>query len=79
MTIDPDLLVIQGSFDKPLTGMWHCGPNKCWVKITHLPTMISVRHYGKTQHKIKESALAVLEMLVDECDYDHCNFPESTI
>lgn len=53
--------------DRPDGGMWHCGPNPCWVTVTHLPTGASVRVYsgGKAQYKAREDAYNLLEMAVD--------------
>ena len=68
---------ITGSHDKPKEGMWHTGPNPSWVTITHTPTMMQVRAYGRTQHKVRARAMAALELMLDDSDMEHCQFPES--
>lgn len=62
--------------DRPLTGMWHCGPNAAWVTVTHLPTMISARAFDKSQHKAKQAAQACCEMMVEQSRLTKCQFPE---
>lgn len=62
--------------DKPLSGMWHTGPNPGWVEVTHLPTMQSVRAYDEMQYKARDKAMAALDLIVDDCRADKCSFPE---
>jgi len=74
--LDEKDIKIVGNTDKPLKGQWHCGPNNSWMTVTHIPTMQSVRVYGRSQHKMRQKALTMLEMLVDDCRADKCLFPE---
>jgi hypothetical protein len=79
MALDPKDLQVTGEEDRPLSGMWHCGPNPCWITVTHTPTMASVRAYSgqrKRQHHTREIALAALELIVSEINGDECKFPE---
>lgn len=76
MTLDPKDIKVEGSQDKPASGVWHNGPNNGWVKITHLPTMQSVTAYARIQHKARERALAVLEMLVSDCEFKEAQFKD---
>lgn len=62
--------------DRPERGMWHCGPNNCWVEATHLPTMMSVRCYGRQSFKVKDTAISMLELLVSEFGDDPASFPD---
>ena len=65
--------------DRPVSGMWHCGPNACWITATHLPTMAQVRIYSgsiKSQNQVRQTALAMLSMIVDEHGAEPCQFPE---
>jgi protein subunit release factor A len=76
MTNNEDLEVVFTE-DAPKSGMWHCGPNNCWVTITHKPTMMQVRVYGEYQYRVRESALTVLEMLLQDFGSEPCSFPEN--
>lgn len=53
--------------DRPKGGMWHCGPNACWITATHTPTGCSVRVYsgGRSQHQVRDDAYALLSMAID--------------
>lgn len=75
--IDLDVVIIH---DKPKSGMWHCGPNPCWVEVTHLPTMCSVRAYSgdDSHYKTRRRAETLLDiMLEDMRDTSPCSFPEN--
>lgn len=74
--LKPEDLKVEGVDDRPKGGMWHNGPNPCWVTVTHLPTMICARAYGRSQHKARQAALACVEMMVAEAGNDRCSFPE---
>lgn len=62
--------------DRPLRGMWHCGPNAAWVTVTHLPTMISARMFDTRHHEAKKAAMACCEMMVEQSRLLKCQFPE---
>ncbi len=62
--------------DRPLSGMWHCGPNAVWVTVTHLPTMISARAFDTRHHEAKRAAQACCEMMVEQSRLLKCQFPE---
>lgn len=62
--------------DKPLKGMWHCGPNAGWVTVTHLPTMISARAFDQSHHHARQAAQACCEMMVEQSRLLKCQFPE---
>lgn len=68
--------LIELTDDRPIKGMWHCGPNAAWVTVTHLPTMISARAYDSQHHKAKEAAFACCEMMVEQSRLDECQFPD---
>lgn len=74
----PEDLRVECVDDRPKGGMWHNGPNPCWVTVTHLPTMISARAYdrGGRQHKARQNALTCVEMLVEAGSVERCSFPE---
>lgn len=74
--LNPEDLKVEGVADKPKSGMWHNGPNPCWVKVTHLPTMISATAYDRSQHKARQSALLCVELMVEQAKTDKCSFPE---
>ncbi len=74
--MDPDQVRIELTEDRPKGGAWHCGPNAGWVTVTHLPTMISARAFDQNQWKARESALACVEMMVDQSRLLKCQFPE---
>ena len=63
--LDPKDIRIDGIEDRP-RGMWHTGPNSCWVVATHLPTGCQARAYHAQQWKARDAALMVLELMVDE-------------
>lgn len=70
--LKPEDVKFEIIVDKPLTGMWHCGPNHFWIEATHLPTLNMVRVYSsytKSQHLAKEKALSLLELSVDDPDH----------
>jgi hypothetical protein len=67
---------IEMTEDKPVSGMWHCGPNAAWVTVTHLPTMISARAFDQSHHAAKQAAQACCEMMVDQSRLSKCQFPE---
>ncbi|WP_136685683.1 hypothetical protein [Falsirhodobacter xinxiangensis] len=75
--MDAEVIRIEVAHDKPISGMWHCGPNPCWITATHLPTLASVRVYsgGKGMHQARQAAVDLLEMMVDQFGADPCNFP----
>lgn len=62
--------------DRPLSGMWHCGPNAAWVEVTHIPTMISARAFDTHHYEAKKMAQACCEMLVEQSRLTECRFPE---
>lgn len=68
---------IELTEDRPITGMWHCGPNAGWVTVTHLPTMISARMFDEQHHRAKEAAMICCEMMVQQSRLLKCQFPES--
>lgn len=61
--------------DRPLSGMWHCGPNAAWVTVTHRPTMISARMFDQQQHRARQAAMACCEMMVEQSRLTKCQFP----
>lgn len=63
--------------DRPMRGMWHCGPNPAWVTVTHLPTMISARAYCDRQHKARQMAQTCVEMMLEDSRLKSCRFPET--
>ncbi len=65
--------------DRPLSGMWHTGPNATWVTVTHLPTMISACMFDERQWKAREAAMACCKMMVEESRLLKCQFPERII
>lgn len=67
---------VDVAYDKPKSGMWHCGPNLAWVTVTHIPTQISARAYHRHDRTAREMALACVEMMVADCGETKCSFPE---
>jgi hypothetical protein len=65
--------------DRPPGGMWHCGPNPCWVTVKHVQTQIMARAYHRSQRKAREMAMACVEMMIADAraERDSCNFPEA--
>lgn len=49
--------------DRPNGGMWHNGPNPCWVTVTHIPTGISARAFDRQQHKAREIAMQCVRVM----------------
>lgn len=76
MVLSPDTIRIDCVHDKPDRGMWHCGPNACWVTVTHLPTGVSARAYHRNQWKARETAMTAVELLIDVAGPDLPMFPE---
>lgn len=62
--------------DRPVKGMWHCGPNACWVTVTHIPTRISARAFDQNQHHALQTARACCELMVEQSRLLTCQFPE---
>jgi hypothetical protein len=62
--------------DKPTSGMWHCGPNSCWVQITHIPTQMTARAYHRNQWKARQAAMDCIEFMVSDYCGDLPQFPE---
>ena len=64
--------------DRPIGGMWHCGPNACWITITHKETGASVRVYSgdRSPHQARADAMTLLEMAVDVARGSLPMFPE---
>lgn len=62
--------------DRPQSGQWHCGPNSAWVQVTHLPTMIAARAYGRNHRQARSNAMACVEMLLEASGVTECLFPE---
>lgn len=75
MGLNPDDLRIDVVEDRPDRGMWHCGPNAAWVTVTHLPTMISARALDQHQWGARETAMACVELMVDQSRLLKCQFP----
>ena len=75
--LDPSEILVDIVEDKPAGGMWHTGPNRCWITATHLPTMQSVRVYDGQQHRGRDRAYALLDLMLDGWDGDLPSFPES--
>lgn len=75
--LNPEDIKIEVIEDRPRGGMWTTGGNPSWVVITHLPTMISARMYGKQQHKSRNIAMAALELMVDEAKGVRCTYHEA--
>lgn len=67
---------VEGVEDRPIKGMWHCGPNAGWVTVTHLPTMISARAFDMSAHHARAAAMACCEMMVEQSRLTKCQFPE---
>ena len=59
-----DDFVVSCASDRPKGGMWHNGPNPCWVKVTHKPTGISATAYRRNQQKAREDAMAACQLMV---------------
>lgn len=62
--------------DRPLHGMWHCGPNAAWVEVTHLPTMISARAFDQSPHHARQAAMDCCQLMVEQSRLLKCQFPE---
>lgn len=64
--------------DMPKSGMWHCGPNPCWITITHLPTMTQARVYAeRSMHTARAAAMDALEYMLADWRGEKCRFPEN--
>lgn len=77
--LDLTQIKIECIEDKPSAGMWHCGPNPCWITATHIPSGTSVRVYSgnKVQHQARVIALDALELVLEETGAESCSFPEN--
>lgn len=65
MTFPPEHLIVTAHPPKPTTGM-RTGMEPNGVRIVHTPTGCAVECVKfRSQHQNKQSALAVLELLVD--------------
>lgn len=67
---------IEVQEDRPVRGMWHCGPNAAWVTVTHQPTMISARAFDQHHSRARDAAMACCEMMVEQSRLIKCQFPE---
>lgn len=76
--LDPEHIRVDLAHDKPSSGMWHCGPNACWVTVTHLPTLMQVRVYSgdRSQHQARNEAMTLMEMMLDRFGDEPCQFPD---
>ena len=63
-----DDLTITITDDRPASGMWHTGPNPCWVTVKHNPTGTMARCYHRSQFRARESAMACVELMLDAID-----------
>lgn len=65
--------------DKPKSGMWTCGPNPCWVRVTHKPTGSSVTVYSgpNSQNQARNGAFTALGLLLELFGTEPCSFPEN--
>jgi protein subunit release factor A len=50
--------------DRPAGGMWHNGPNPCWVTVFHNPTVIMARCYGERQYQTRVMALQCVRVML---------------
>lgn len=76
---NPNDFRVDITHDRPTSGMWHCGPNACWITATHIPTQTQVRLYSgklRSQHHVRDLALMFLDMVLEETGADTCQFPE---
>ena len=64
-------------YDKPKSGMWHCGPNNCWVTVTHIPTMTQARAYHKHDRTARINAMDAVQFMIADCYEAKCSFPEN--
>src|SRR3990167_6098311 len=62
----PEYVITRHVEDRPLRGMWHCGPNAVWVEVTHLPTMISARAFDERGFDAKQTALTCCQLMVEQ-------------
>lgn len=69
--------VVTSCADKPLSGMWHCGPNPTWVTVTHKPTGIQATARHRQPHKARQVAMACVELMIAENDAGDAQFPET--
>lgn len=76
MSSEGEVWRVHVAFDRPSGGMWPCGPNPCWVTVTHLPTMISARAYHLSQRKAREMARTCVELMLAEAGESSCSFPD---
>lgn len=81
-----ETIVITLRDDKPTGGMWHCGPNPCWITATHTPTGMSVTLYSgpssqRSQFRVRNDAVALLGLALQTLSPDDlakgCDFPEA--
>ena len=74
----PGEIRIDLTEDRPAAGMWHCGPNACWITATHINTGASVRVYCSdyNQYKARADAVSLLEMAVEVSRDETPSFPE---
>lgn len=75
---DSPIFTITSAVDKPDSGMWHCGPNNSWVQVTHNPTGISATAYHKSQHKARQTAMAAVELMIQDSPLAEAHFPEKS-
>ena len=79
MSEAPFVFRIDITADRPTSGQWHCGPNPCWVTVTHLPTMTEARAYHRSQHKAREAAMVCVQLMLSDTltEGDTCSYPEA--
>uniref|UniRef100_A0AAU7VHU4 Uncharacterized protein n=1 Tax=Dinoroseobacter phage vB_DshS_R26L TaxID=3161158 RepID=A0AAU7VHU4_9CAUD len=77
MKLDPNDIRLTLVEDKPKRGAWTNGPNPCWITLLHEPTMQSVTVYGHQQYRVRNQAVALLELMLDDWDGDEPRFKEN--
>lgn len=77
MWCKPEDIRIDWVEDRPITGMWTCGPNNGWLIATHLPTQTQIRLYGSNMHRTRQDAMDLLEMATERMRDETAWFPEN--
>ncbi len=65
-------------YDRPKSGMWHCGPNPYWITVTHKASGSQIRvRSNMPQHIARQEALDLMEYALLTFGKEPCSFPEN--
>lgn len=78
MTLSWNDILLESAVDspKPGEGGQHVGQYSVWIKLTHKPSMQAVTVYGYNQFRLRNRAVALMEIILDDWD-ESCKFKDA--